>query len=174
MVLVENPSRRRTLDLYKLERAPFQKLVVFVAGIGFFVDGYLVSITSKPSGAVYYAKCAHCLSQLFANNFTLPILGYLYWRDDNSSDHETGINSATLSGAILGQIVLGFLADKLGRCRMYGWELSIIIVASIGVAMSSQGLNSSMRITPWLVFFRFLTGIGVGAEYPITAVITSE
>jgi len=78
-----------------------------------------------------------------------------------------------LAGAILGQLILGFLADKLGRCKVYGWELSIVIVASVGVAMSSTGVNS-MQITAWLVFFRFLAGIGVGAGYPITAVVTSE
>lgn len=100
-------------------------------------------------------------------------MGSLYWSKDTRSDHETGINVATLGGAICGQLGLGFLADKLGRKKVYGWELSIVAVASVGVAMASEGMKS-MRITPWLVFFRFLTGVGVGAEYPITAVITSE
>ena len=114
------------------------------------------------------------MCQLFANIFTLPIVGYLYWGGDAHSDHYTAINCTTLAGAILGQLVLGFLADKLGRCKVYGWELFIVIVASIGAAMSSTGIDNSMEISAWLVFMRFLTGFGVGAEYPITAVITSE
>ncbi len=113
------------------------------------------------------------VAQLFANDFGLPIVGYLYWNDDIRSDHELGINVATLVGAMCGQLILGFLADRLGRKKVYGWELFIVIVSSVGVSIASTGMES-MRITPWLVFFRFLTGVGVGAEYPITAVITSE
>lgn len=100
-------------------------------------------------------------------------MGFLYWKDDQHSGHETGINSATLSGAIVGQIVLGILADKYGRCKVYGRELMVIIAASIGMTMASTGMGS-MRITGWLVFWRFVTGFGIGAEYPLTAVITSE
>lgn len=119
------------------------------------------------------------MNQLFANGFALPIIGSLYWPNDSRSDHDLGINVATLGGTIFGQLLLGFLADKLGRKKVYGWELLIVIVSSVGAAMASEGMSStegmsSMRITPWLVFFRFLTGVGVGAEYPTTAVITSE
>ena len=89
-----------------------------------------------------------------------------------------GINVATLGGAICGQLLLGFLADKLGRKKVYGWELLILITSSVGAAMASEGKviegKASMVITSWLVFFRFLAGVGIGAEYPTTAVITSE
>lgn len=95
-----------------------------------------------------------------------------------SSDHETAINSLTLLGAIIGQVFLGVLADKYGRSNVYGWELGIIIVSSVVITMPSTGLlsngSSSMRISPWLIFWRLIIGFGVGAEYPITAVLTSE
>jgi len=119
---------------------------------------------------------------LFADNFALPILAYLYWPNDSSSDHETGINCATLAGTILGQVTLGIWADRKGRKTVYGYELLIVLLGSIAISMASTGQvlpgsppgNGSMSITAWLVMLRFVIGIGVGAEYPITAAITSE
>ena len=96
------------------------------------------------------------------------MLGYVYWNADTKSDHETGINSATLSGCIIGMILLGVLADFLGRKRLYGWELVILIASSLGVAMSGAGETaegeSSMRISAWLIFMRFIAGVGIGVS----------
>jgi len=96
------------------------------------------------------------------------MIGYLYWTDDHKSDHETAINSLTLCGCVVGQILLGILADLKGRNRLYGWELVILIVSSLGVATSSGGLiidgEPSMRIAAWIMFMRFIAGIGIGAD----------
>ena len=121
-------------------------------------------------------------SKLFANNFALPILGYLYWPNASTSSHETGINCATLAGTIIGQVVLGISADRKGRKKVYGYELFIVLLGSLAISMASPGLippgsppgHGSMSITAWLVVLRFVIGFGVGAEYPITAAITSE
>ncbi|KAL1982260.1 hypothetical protein VTN96DRAFT_1569 [Rasamsonia emersonii] len=135
-----------------IDRQSFQWVVVFVAGVGFFLDGYT----------------------LFASNIALPMITYVYWRDDVSSKRSTLINIATLGGTFLGQIMFGFLADKNGRKKMYGVELVLLIAATLGVAMSSTGVDHSMNIFAWLIWWRTLTGIGVGADYPLSAVITSE
>jgi PHS family inorganic phosphate transporter-like MFS transporter len=94
------------------------------------------------------------------------MIGYVYWGEDPKSDHQTGINSLTLCGCIVGQIVLGILADILGRKKLYGWELAILIASALGVAMSSNGNvvngESSMRISAWLMFMRFVAGVGIG------------
>jgi MFS transporter, PHS family, inorganic phosphate transporter len=79
----------------------------------------------------------------------------------------------TLAGSLVGQLLFGFLADKYGRRKLYGLELIVVIVATLGVAQSSSGYNS-MDILGWILFYRFLTGIGIGAEYPLSAVITAE
>jgi PHS family inorganic phosphate transporter-like MFS transporter len=112
----------------------------------------------------------------------LPIIGYLYWPEDSSSHHETGINCATLAGTIIGQVALGIAADRKGRKKVYGYEMLIVGVGSVVISMASTGLippgspprNGSMSITAWLVVLRLVIGFGVGAEYPITAAITSE
>lgn len=114
------------------------------------------------------------LPQLFASNVVLPMLCYVYWTTDIHPDHETAINSATLAGCIVGQVVFGMLADAFGRRKMYGIELIILAGGTLGFVMSSTGYNGSMNVVSWLIFWRFISGIGVGADYPLSAVITSE
>lgn len=119
------------------------------------------------NGTCYYFK-------LFANNMALPMISYVYWRDDVSSLRLTCINIATLAGTLFGMVLFGFLADKYGRKKMYGAELVLLITATLGVAMSSRGEGGSMNIFAWLVWWRTCVGIGIGADYPLSAVITSE
>lgn len=112
--------------------------------------------------------------QLFASNMAFPMLSYVYWRDDPSSMKLTNINIATLAGTMLGQVLFGYLADKYGRKKMYGLELMLLITSTLGVVMSSNGVNHSMSVYAWLIWWRIVVGIGVGADYPLSAVITSE
>ncbi|CAI7627058.1 hypothetical protein PCG10_005602 [Penicillium crustosum] len=143
----------RMRQIYEtIDRQGFQWIVVLVAGLGFFLDGYT----------------------LFASNMALPMISYVYWRDDISSLRLTCINIATLAGTLLGQVTFGFLADKNGRKKMYGVELVLLITATLGVVMSSTGVDGSMNVFAWLIWWRICVGIGVGADYPLSAVITSE
>ena len=93
---------------------------------------------------------------------------------------EEVINIATLAGCIVGMILFGVLGDLYGRRKMYGIELIVLIVGTIGVLMSSNGfatgdgLHGSMDIESLLVFFRFVSGVGIGGDYPLSAVIVSE
>jgi len=57
---------------------------------------------------------------------------------------------------------------------MYGFELFIVIFGTLGLCQSSSGYNGSMSITSWIMFWRFFVGFGIGAEYPLSAVITAE
>jgi PHS family inorganic phosphate transporter-like MFS transporter len=58
-------------------------------------------------------------------------------------DHYPGllINLFTLLGSVCGQLLFGFLADWYGRTRLYGIELVLVIVSTIGVATSNYGYN---------------------------------
>lgn len=143
----------RARQIYEtIDRQKFQWVVVLVAGVGFFLDGFT----------------------LFASNIVTPMIAYVYWRDDLSNRRNVHINLATLSGTMLGQVIFGFLADKYGRKKMYGFELIILITATLGVVMSSEGAEGSMSVFAWLIWWRIIVGIGVGADYPLSAVITSE
>ena len=74
----------------------------------------------------------------------------------------------------MGQVSFGFMADKNGRKKMYGAELVLLIGSTLGVVMSSRGHDDSMSIYAWLIWWRIMVGIGVGADYPLSAVITAE
>jgi len=130
----------------------FNWLVWAVAASGFFTDSY----------------------NLFATNVILPSLAFVYWPDQSTLWRETLINCMTLAGSVVGQLIFGYLADRFGRTRLYGIELLIVTFCTIGVSSSATGYGDSMSILVWLVAWRFVMGLGIGAEYPLSAVITAE
>ncbi|KAF2668632.1 phosphate transporter [Microthyrium microscopicum] len=132
-------------------RRSFNYRVWAVAASGFFTDSY----------------------NLFATNTTLPSIAYVFWPNELKTGRDTLINAMTILGSILGQIAFGYFADKYGRTRLYGLELIIVVFSTIGVASCSTGY-SDMSVLGWLCVWRFVMGIGIGAEYPLSAVITSE
>ncbi|KAF2733715.1 inorganic phosphate transporter 1-4 /Pi cotransporter [Polyplosphaeria fusca] len=153
-------SKRRKWALTTIDSAPFQVWVVIVAGIGFLTDAF----------------------GLFALNVVTPMIGYVYWPHNVDDDDvptvpqsiKTGMMCATLAGTMLGQIAFGFGADVLGRRKMYGMELVIIIVGTMLMIMSSNGERNSMAVGGWLITWRAIMGLGIGADYPLSAVITAE
>jgi MFS transporter, PHS family, inorganic phosphate transporter len=117
---------------------------------------------------------------LFATDVLTPSLYYVYppcGRLDNNSGEV--IDQVTFVGMILGMLVMGHLADLSGRKKWYGIELSLLIVATMGLIQASEGfmvLNAdgstshSMDIYSWLAWWRFLIGFGIGAEVRIPLV----
>jgi len=102
------------------------------------------------------------------------MIAYVYWHDEVSTYKQTTINIATLAGTMFGQVMFGFLADRFGRKKMYGVELVVLIGSTLGVVMCSTGVHNSMNVYAWLIWWRIMVGVGVGADYPLSAVITSE
>ncbi|KAF9904051.1 Inorganic phosphate transporter pho84 [Lobosporangium transversale] len=147
-------SERRREALAKIDNAEFGWFHIracLVAGVGFFTDAY----------------------DLFAINLVTPMLGIIYFSDGTlPPDLDLGIKVAASIGTFIGQIGFGYLADRLGRKRMYGVELMIIIVATLGQALSGNGYVLSLPAA--LIIWRVLVGIGIGGDYPLSAVITSE
>ncbi|KAF2757373.1 phosphate permease [Pseudovirgaria hyperparasitica] len=154
---VYDPNERRRLALAEVDRARFSwyhaRLVV-VTGVGFFTDAY----------------------SLFAINVTIVMLGMAFWHDSNAGviphGADTAIKVATSVGTIFGQVVFGYLADVLGRKRMYGVELVIIITATLGQSLCAP--SKAISFVGIMVFWRVLMGVGVGGDYPMSGVITAE
>jgi MFS transporter, PHS family, inorganic phosphate transporter len=55
---------------------------------------------------------------------------------------------------------------------MYGIELIIIIFATIALAVTGSG--PALTIFGAMIFWRFVLGTGIGGDYPLSAIITSE
>jgi MFS family permease len=83
------------------------------------------------------------------------------------STSQTGlINSISLLAAFLGAFFFGRVADLAGRKRTYGL-LAILMVA--GALASAFAPNLA-----WLLVARFVLGVGVGGDYPVSAVLMTE
>ncbi|KAM0259562.1 hypothetical protein ACHAQJ_003288 [Trichoderma viride] len=109
---------------------------------------------------------------LFSTNVILASVAFVYWPHGGEWTSLL-INFFTLLGSIVGQVLFGYLADRFGRTRLYGIELVLVIVSTIGVATSSHGYGD-ISFIGLFIWWRFVMGIGIGAEYPLSAVITSE
>lgn len=120
------------------------------------------------------------------------MLQYVYWPNTTSSLLATTIGDAGNAGAIVGMLFFGFMADRFGRRKMYKFDLIALMAGTLGIITSSAGYIpfnqngqessdsvdygtfGSMNIYSWLTFWRFVSGIGIGGEYPLSAVIASE
>lgn len=65
--------------------------------------------------------------------------------------------SAYLAGAVLGSLFFGHLTDRLGRKKLFNVTLGVYLVATAATAFSWDFYS--------FLFFRFLTGAGIGGEY---------
>ncbi|KAF2401616.1 MFS general substrate transporter [Trichodelitschia bisporula] len=143
---------QRKLAYQQIDKGGFGYWTVIVAGAGFMTDAY----------------------DIFAVNTVLPMLQIVYWNGNMPAANEVLINLSLLVGTFFGQLVFGVLADRYGRKRMYGIELLILIVANLFMALTSKGLLRSTNRLAWIAAWRFIMGIGIGADYPLSAGITAE
>ena len=73
---------------------------------------------------------------------------------------------------IAGQLLFGVLADYLGRRRSFIATLSLLIVGAATSAASHA--VGGMSVFLCLALCRFVLGVGVGGEYPLSATVSSE
>jgi MFS family permease len=76
------------------------------------------------------------------------------------------VDSTALIASALGALLFGRVADMLGRKRIYGVEVLVLAAGAIASALSPN--------IWWLIGFRFILGIGIGGDYPVSATIMSE
>ncbi|KAL8167644.1 hypothetical protein V2J09_009143, partial [Rumex salicifolius] len=75
-------------------------------------------------------------------------------------------------GTAYGQVVFGRLGDLIGRRRVYGIVLALMIISSIGCGFSICRTRGCVLSS--LGFFRFVLGFGIGGDYPLSVTIMSE
>jgi MFS family permease len=83
-----------------------------------------------------------------------------------STNQKSAVSSAAILGAFIGAFVFGRIADVFGRKRVYTVVAAIMIVGALSSAFA-DGLT-------WLVVSRFVLGLGIGGDYPVSAVLMSE
>jgi MFS family permease len=76
------------------------------------------------------------------------------------------LNSSALFAAVLGALVFGRLMDRIGRKTVYGIEAALLALGALASAFS---------VSFWMLFaLRFVVGLGVGGDYPMSGVFMSE
>ena len=90
-----------------------------VAGSGFFTDAY--DIFSINMGMIPRGKAP-------TKSIVSTLLGYVYYRTYANqgiipSGLDEGLKVGTSAGAIIGQLLFGFLCDKLGRKRVISFSI---------------------------------------------------
>ncbi|KAL3717323.1 hypothetical protein ACJRO7_008837 [Eucalyptus globulus] len=143
------------LDVAKTQWYHFTAIII--AGMGFFTDAYdlfCISLVTKLLGRIYYHVDGG------AKPGTLP------------PNVAAAVNGVALCGTLSGQLFFGWLGDKLGRKKVYGLTLMLMVICSIASGLSFGREPKSIMAT--LCFFRFWLGFGIGGDYPLSATIMSE
>ncbi len=106
----------------------------------------------------------------FTDAYDLFIIGTattLISKEWGLSSSQTGlVNSITLLSAFFGALLFGRIADVIGRKRTYGLEAALMVFGALASAFAPSFV--------WLLIFRFILGIGVGGDYPMSAVLMTE
>lgn len=130
-------------ELINQERAVNRQAVLIglIALGGTFVDAY--DFTSLGIGAVQLKTQFHLTS--------------------------TSLGSLTASmavGALVGALVGGYYADRIGRLKMFLLDLALFVVSAIAASLAPDlGL---------LIVFRLLMGLGVGLDFPVALSFVAE
>ncbi|KAF8409887.1 hypothetical protein HHK36_002405 [Tetracentron sinense] len=141
------------LDTARTQYYHFKAIII--AGMGLFTDAY----------------------DLFCIPPVMRLIGRIYYNDEEYKgvippDVVSIMVGISLLGTVIGQLVFGRLGDRFGRRRVYGVALMLMVTSSIGCGFSI-GRTRKCVLTS-LCFFRFLLGIGIGGDYPLSATIMSE
>ncbi len=76
------------------------------------------------------------------------------------------IGSVSLLAVLFGAYIFGRIADIYGRRKIYGVEALLMVLGALGSACAND--------IKTLLIFRFILGLGVGGDYPLSSVIMSE
>ncbi|CAK9187818.1 unnamed protein product [Ilex paraguariensis] len=143
------------LDIAKTQWYHFTAIII--AGMGFFTDAY----------------------DLFCISLVTKSLGRIYYHDDHSKkpgilppNVAAAANGVAFCGTLAGQLFFGWLGDKMGRKKVYGMTLMLMVICSIASGLSFGKDPAAVMAT--LCFFRFWLGFGIGGDYPLSATIMSE
>jgi PHS family inorganic phosphate transporter-like MFS transporter len=156
-------SQRRSNAFAHLNDAKlgwFHFRAVLVSGVGFFTDAYDIFVIGQALPIIY---------QLYypVNNgiYTFPDGNTVHLDASNSASNfiaenphvDALLKASTNWGNLIGQLGFGYLGDRLGRKKMYGVELIIMIVCTLGSAMAGSAVRGA-SILVFIGIWRFCLG----------------
>ena len=143
------------LDTAKTQLYHFKAIII--AGMGLFTDAYDLFCIAPMMilfERVYYEK------EPESKKYVIPPIVV------------STMVAIALLGTAIGQLVFGRLGDKIGRRRVYGLALMIMVLSSIACGFSIGTTRTCVLVS--LGLFRFILGLGIGGDYPLSATIMSE
>ena len=99
--------------------------------------------------------------------FIIGVANPLVKKDFHVTAAQVGlVSAAAIVGAVFGASLLGPLGDKIGRARIFKYDLWLFVVFSVWCMFAWN---------VWaLIAFRFMLGLAIGLDYPIAASYLAE
>ncbi|ONK68718.1 uncharacterized protein A4U43_C05F15180 [Asparagus officinalis] len=143
-----------TLDHARTQYYHFR--AIMVSGMGLFTDAY----------------------DLFSITPVMKLIGRVYYPEHDGKPGVTSpavvsvVVAIALMGTVVGQLVFGVLGDRVGRRRVYGLCLLIMVFSSVASGFSICRTRKCMLTS--LCFFRFWLGVGIAVTIRYSAPAMSE
>ena len=106
---------------------------------------------------------------LFTIDLVVLILQIRYGEELISTGAKSLMVSTMLAGVVAGQLLFGMLADWLGRKWSFVYTAGLTVLSSL--ACSACFHENYLGLPLQLALCRFLLGLGVGGEYPLSATV---